>query len=1064
VLDEAHNIKNFQSQRWQTLVNFNTQRRLLLTGTPLQNNLMELWSLLHFLMPYIFRSRKEFSYWFSNPMNNIIEGNTNRNDDLISRLHAIIRPFILRRLKKEVETQMPGKFEHIVQCQLSRRQMFLYEEYMGRSSTRTALKKGGNYMGMMSVLMQLRKVCNHPDLFEPRSVVTPFFSECLNITAPLCVININKHDCVHQKLSPHLIHPLWSMGVGIPSFDVTMKNDSIIASELHKLQTPSPTIRKSLHDRDVREPKPTKGLKSGLMRHLDRIWNKAKIEEEEKKRFHSQINSLRCDGRTSSFPQSLVDTLTIDLCLQRKTVKSKKVDVIRISETPDELLKMIKTQQERADDLEDLIKKFVFCVPKAGSRSPVLTGAKYSHKNCDVNERYLSSALSRSFEAYFKPFKEVQSRLTSFFPDKKLIQFDAGKLQTLAGLLGKLKQSNHRVLIFTQMSKMLDIFEVFLNLNGHTYLRLDGSIGVEQRQRLMDRFNNDPKVFCFILSTRSGGLGINLTGADTVIFYDSDWNPAMDAQAQDRAHRIGQTRDVHIYRLVTEHTIEENILIKAKQKRHLDFLVMDEGKFNATPPASNGKEDNSQESNVFTESGLRNILGLGGDAEEKTKVKEDTKDAEKEKNMSKEQIETTMASLEDEDDVRAMQGAQKEAAEELEEFDETIQLKGDGDENEDDSQEENDNQDKKKKEKKHKAKGESSVQDNVESVADEKDEELEKEFAAWQSKFGVDKASIDASLIPIERFALKFREVHDPFYSMWCLSEKQRMQEAQVIEDEWDIEAIEVTKAEEERRAIEDGDLLATRPQPKDLLRQRQLYFREKSRLRSNKKRRKLTGENWSTKIDGKTKHPFWYNDDTGEAVWDKPKVLIELYAEEIAHKERWNAIPMKPLLLVMEYLVPFPERMQSAYVCRQWRRAAHDISFVKHVFPVEMGALAMNRSKMERNHFRTVEEALSESLPGDTIELGDGHYWLNNPKIVIDFPLRIVGDEKDPSHVILELCGTIVWACAKGWLEGLTFRRPKITNQLKKDDKLLDLKGNCKVHMENCVINGHSNANMPIL
>ena len=77
------------------------------------------------------------------------------------------------------------------------------------------------------------------------------------------------------------------------------------------------------------------------------------------------------------------------------------------------------------------------------------------------------------------------------------------------------------------------------------------STNVEQRQRMMDRFNRDDKIFAFILSTRSGGLGINLIGADSVIFYDTDWNPAMDAQAQDRAHRIGQTRDVHIYRLVS---------------------------------------------------------------------------------------------------------------------------------------------------------------------------------------------------------------------------------------------------------------------------------------------------------------------------------------------------------------------------------------------------------------------------------------------------------------------------------------------------------------------------------
>lgn len=146
---EAQNIKNFQSQRWQTLINFNTQRRLLLTGTPLQvrlvsshdsaidaydstltvalpqNNLMELWSLLHFLMPYIFRSRKEFSFWFSNPMNNVIEGTANQNEEMIARLHGIIRPFILRRLKKDVETQLPGKFEHIIKCPLSRRQVGL---------------------------------------------------------------------------------------------------------------------------------------------------------------------------------------------------------------------------------------------------------------------------------------------------------------------------------------------------------------------------------------------------------------------------------------------------------------------------------------------------------------------------------------------------------------------------------------------------------------------------------------------------------------------------------------------------------------------------------------------------------------------------------------------------------------------------------------------------------------------------------------------------------------------------------------------------------------------------
>ncbi|RHY98739.1 hypothetical protein DYB35_012375, partial [Aphanomyces astaci] len=106
ILDEAHNIKNWKSQRWQTLLTFNTQRRLLLTGTPLQNNLMELWALMHFLMPHLFRSRAQFSHWFSTPMNAMVEGEADVNDQLVSRLHNIIRPFVLRRLKKDVAKQM----------------------------------------------------------------------------------------------------------------------------------------------------------------------------------------------------------------------------------------------------------------------------------------------------------------------------------------------------------------------------------------------------------------------------------------------------------------------------------------------------------------------------------------------------------------------------------------------------------------------------------------------------------------------------------------------------------------------------------------------------------------------------------------------------------------------------------------------------------------------------------------------------------------------------------------------------------------------------------------------
>ena len=180
----------------------------------------------------------------------------------------------------------------------------------------------------------------------------------------------------------------------------------------------------------------------------------------------------------------------------------------------------------------------------------------------------------------FDTIHPVAVKLHIAFPDASLLQYDCGKLQQLDLLMRRLKEGGHRILIFTQMTRVLDILESFLNYHGYRYLRLDGATKVEQRQALTEKFNRDLRISAFILSTRSGGLGINLTGADTVLFYDLDWNAAIEAQCMDRAHRIGQTRDVHIYRFVTEHTIEENMLRKANQKRLLDNVVIQEGEFN----------------------------------------------------------------------------------------------------------------------------------------------------------------------------------------------------------------------------------------------------------------------------------------------------------------------------------------------------------------------------------------------------------------------------------------------------------------------------------------------------
>ena len=573
----------------------------------------------------------------------------------------------------------------------------------------------------------------------------------------------------------------------------------------------------------------------------------------------------------------------------------------------------------------------------------------------------------------------------------------------------------------------------------------------------------------------------------------------MDAQAQDRAHRIGQTRDVHIYRLVTEHSIEENILVKAKQKRHLDFLVMDQGKFNAGDQEEKAAKQNGDDRvtsaddsggdsrpDVFTKDGLRGILGVNANDDGNVDTDGDTHMEEGGASasgggasnaasdaVSKEQVENAMASLEDEDDAMAMRNAKKEADEEMKEFDETIEVdKNDdgGDESPDEEEDTSNGEDKKSSEKvagkekvtstaaskknKKAAPAKSAATDKKdESAVSKAEEDMEKEFSEWQNRVGGDMAAIDASLRPTERYGLRFREEIDPFYSAHFYADQQRMQEATTVTEEWNIEEIEQAKESEERRALEEGDLLATLPSPEILPRQRHLYVREKTRLRADKKRRKLTGENWGVRTDQLSGRPYWYNSDTGEAIWDKPAILLDLEAHERALQNKWGAFPMKPLVHIMGFLIPFPERMACSAVCRQWKLAATDVSFVRHVLPVEMGALAMDQSKMERSHFRTIADALAAALPGDIIELADGHYWVKEPGLNIDIPLRIIGDEKDPTHVTIELSGTVTLDGANAWMEGVSIRRPRIASGEMKSQEVLRTVNGGRFDMFNCVL-----------
>ncbi|KAF1914384.1 SNF2 family N-terminal domain-containing protein [Ampelomyces quisqualis] len=555
VLDEAHNIKNFKSQRWQTMLTLRTQRRLLLTGTPLQNNIDELWSLLYFLMPAGFAGEgrianlEDFTLALKDPTKQILDQGRQKLDAeaqrVVSRLHEVLRPYLLRRLKAEVEKQMPGKYEHVVYCKLSKRQRQLYDGFMGRASTKEILSSG-NYMSIINCLMSLRKVCNHPDLFETRAIVT----------------------------------------------SMAMPKSVVAQYEIKDL-----LIRKRLHERT--------GIKYVNLDALNLVF----ARREQAQLGHARRVTIQNYHGELGFrsPRSIAASLEWN------------------NEQITRFFDIVPTLEQRAEAFEPLIARFTCVTPAVAAEE--IAPLSLSKRGVDLIR---SSDLSHKPD----PFHESRIRQSIAFPDKRLLQYDCGKLQRLATLLRDLQAGGHRALIFTQMTKVLDVLEQFLNIHGHRYLRLDGSTKVEQRQILTDRFNSDDRILCFILSSRSGGLGINLTGADTVIFYDLDWNPAMDKQCQDRAHRIGQTRDVHIYKFVSEYTIEANILRKSNQKRLLDDVIIQKGDFTTDTfnkvtwrdAVEDGMGvDTSDEAGAAMERVLGERAGLLGDARVMNTV-EDTED------------------------------------------------------------------------------------------------------------------------------------------------------------------------------------------------------------------------------------------------------------------------------------------------------------------------------------------------------------------------------------------------------------------------------------------------------
>uniref|UniRef100_A0A8K9Y0I6 Transcription activator BRG1 n=1 Tax=Oncorhynchus mykiss TaxID=8022 RepID=A0A8K9Y0I6_ONCMY len=356
IVDEGHRMKNHHCKLTQVLnTHYLAPRRVLLTGTPLQNKLPELWALLNFLLPTIFKSCSTFEQWFNAPFamtGEKVDLNEEETILIIRRLHKVLRPFLLRRLKKEVEAQLPEKVEYVIKCDMSALQRVLYRHMQAKGVLLTdgseKDKKGkGGTKTLMNTIMQLRKICNHPYMFQQ----------------------------IEESFSEHL------------------------------------------------------GFSGGIVSGLD---------------------------------------------------------------------------------------------------------------------------LYRA----------------------------SGKFEVLDRILPKLRATNHKVLLFCQMTSLMTIMEDYFTYRNFKHLRLDGTTKAEDRGMLLKAFN-DPasQYFIFLLSTRAGGLGLNLQSADTVVIFDSDWNPHQDLQAQDRAHRIGQLNEVRVLRLCTVNSVEEKILAAAKYKLNVDQKVIQAGMF-----------------------------------------------------------------------------------------------------------------------------------------------------------------------------------------------------------------------------------------------------------------------------------------------------------------------------------------------------------------------------------------------------------------------------------------------------------------------------------------------------
>ncbi|KAL6593915.1 hypothetical protein ACP70R_048816 [Stipagrostis hirtigluma subsp. patula] len=634
VLDEAQAIKSAASQRWKTLLNFNCRNRLLLTGTPIQNNMAELWALLHFIMPTLFDSHEQFNEWFSKGIEGHAEHGGTLNEHQLSRLHAILKPFMLRRVKIDVIAEMTKKKEEIVPCKLSSRQQIFYQAIKNKISLNELLdgSRGSlndkKLLSLMNIVMQLRKVCNHPELFErnegssyfyfadiPNSLLSPPFGELQDVhyAGKRNPIMFEIPKLVYEGIICNMESP--GKGCGFENGFLNRLFNIFLPGNIHRSAVPDTNSQ----DRTVissgafgftrlTDLSPVEASFLATCSLFERLafsamrWKRNYVDEIVDAFLDTEDPDLQFSENDCTKVRAVARLLLSPTKLEPSFLRTK-IET-GSSDSPYEAL--VLSHHDRLVSSIRLLRSAYAFIPPA--RAPPINvwcaDRNFAYKFADemhdpwAKKLFLGFARTSDFNGPRHPvgphplIEELHSDLpipepllqlpyrifgssppmSNFDPAKMLT--DSGKLHTLDTLLRRLRAENHRVLLFAQMTKMLDILEDYMNFRKFKYFRLDGSSAISDRRDMVRDFQNRNDVFVFLLSTRAGGLGINLTAADTVIFYEIDWNPTQDQQAMDRTHRLGQTKEVTVYRLICKDTIEEKILQRARQKNAVQELVM----------------------------------------------------------------------------------------------------------------------------------------------------------------------------------------------------------------------------------------------------------------------------------------------------------------------------------------------------------------------------------------------------------------------------------------------------------------------------------------------------------